>query len=297
MGKKSQIRREKKTISEKERKEALSRIVVSKNPWAKFWKRFDFWIYILCFAALVAFPFIKKDAFGAGRAIIHTSMGDIEMTFYGESAPKTIDNFKKLAERNYYNDLTFHRVIKSFMIQAGDPKGDGTGGESADGLSTDSTGSPQASLEAGLSTSLEAGGTFADEINADSLGLDKEIVASTPSVYGQLSTSDKPKYAQMTVKAYYESKGYKYDTSVTSHKMVAGSVAMANRGPDTNGSQFFIVTDSPQPHLDGQHTVFAYVSRGMDIVKKISEVAVDSETDKPLDPVTMKSVQIIDSNN
>lgn len=273
MGKKSQLRREKKEIDEKERKETLHRIVVAKNPRAYFWKKLSFWIYILCFIAIVAFPFIKKDAFGAGRAILHTSMGDIEITFYGESAPKTIDNFKQLAEKNYYNNLTWHRVIKSFMIQTGDPKGDGTGGESADGA------------------------TFADEINADSLGLDKQIVGSTPSVYGQISTADKPKYAQMTVKQYYESKGSKYDMSVTSHKLVAGSVAMANRGPDTNGSQFFIVTDSPQPHLDGQHTVFASVTKGMDIVKKISEVAVNSETDKPLDPVTIKSVQVIDNSN
>lgn len=273
MGKKSQIRRGKKEIDEKERKETLRRIVVSKNPRAYFWKKFSFWIYILCFAALIAFPFIKKDSFGPGRAILHTSMGDIEVAFYDGTAPKTIDNFKKLAEKKYYDNLSFHRVIKSFMIQTGDPKGDGTGGEGADGA------------------------TFADEINADSLGLDKEIVGQTQAVYGQLSTEDKPKYAQMTVKVYYESKGYKYNTSVISHKLEAGSVAMANRGADTNGSQFFIVTDSPQPHLDGQHTVFAHVTKGMDVVKKISEVAVNSETDKPLDPVTVKTVQIFDGNN
>ncbi len=273
MGKNSQIRREKKEIGEKERKELLRRIEHAKNPWARFWKRLDFWIYILCFAAIVAFPFVRPTAFGPGKAIIHTSMGDIEMSFYDNTAPKTVDNFKKLAEKNYYNNLLWHRVIKSFVIQSGDPNGDGAGGTDANG------------------------GTFADEINAVSLGLDTEIVGSTPAVYGQLSTADKPKYAQMTVKAYYESKGFHYIDTVTSHKMVAGSVAMANRGPDTNGSQFFIVSDSPQPHLDGQHTVFAYVSKGMDVVQAISKVAVNADTDKPLDPVTVKSVQIIDSSN
>ncbi|PIS07403.1 hypothetical protein COT78_03825 [Candidatus Berkelbacteria bacterium CG10_big_fil_rev_8_21_14_0_10_43_13] len=198
-------------------------------------------------------------------------MGDVEMTFYDGTAPKTIDNFKKLAEGGYYNGLLWHRVIKEFMIQTGDPNNDGTGGESANG------------------------GTFADEINADSLGLNTEIVGQTQAVYNQLTSEEKVADANMTVKAYYESKGYHYITSVTSHKLVAGSVAMANRGPDTNGSQFFIVTDSPQPHLDGQHTVFAYVSKGMDVVKKISEVATDSETDKPLDPVKVNTVEIIDN--
>jgi len=271
MGKKSQIRREKKTIEKKERKEIVRALELSQSPWATFWKRFDFWIYIVCFILVVAFPFIRPTAFGPGKAILHTSMGDIEMTFYDGTAPKTIDNFKKLAEGGYYNGLLWHRVIKSFMIQTGDPNGDGTGGESADG------------------------GMFADEINADSLGLDKQIVGQTQAVYNQLTSDEKTKDANMTVKAYYESKGFKYITNVISHKMVAGSVTMANRGPNTNASQFFIVTDSPQPHLDGQHTVFAHVSKGMDVVKKISEVAADTETDKPLDPVKVNTVEIIDN--
>jgi cyclophilin family peptidyl-prolyl cis-trans isomerase len=198
-------------------------------------------------------------------------MGDITINFYDGTAPNTIDNFKKLAESSYYNNLTFHRVIKGFMIQSGDPKGDGTGGAAYNG------------------------GTIADEINADSLGLDKEIVGSTSAVYGQLTSDEKSKDANMTVKAYYESKGFHYIDTVMSHKIVAGSVAMANYGPDTNGSQFFIVTDSPQPHLDGQHTVFGFVSKGMDVVKKISEVPTDSSTDKPTDPVNLKSVEILDN--
>lgn len=270
MGKRAQAKRDKKEVVEKEHKKLIQHLEVRKNPWIKFWRRFDFWVYVVCFVALIAFPFVHKEAFSADRtAIIHTSMGNIELELYGDDAPKTVDNFIKLSEKGYYDNLTWHRVIKGFMIQSGDPKGDGTGGESADG------------------------GTFADEINADYLGLDKEIVGSTQAVYGQLSTEDKPKYASSTVKAYYESKGYKYDSTLKSHKIEAGSLAMANYGPDTNGSQFFIVTDSPQPHLDGQHTVFGKVTKGLDVVKAIAAVPVD-ENDKPTEPVTIKSVQIVE---
>lgn len=270
MGKKAQLKRNKRNESEKQRKETLRLVYNSKNPIVNFWKRIDFWIYIFCFIALVAFPFVQKDAFASpNKVMVQTSMGDVEISFYDKSAPKTIENFTKLIGRGFYDDMIFHRVIKGFMIQTGDPLGDGTGGESADG------------------------GTFADEINADSLGLDTQIVSQTPSVYGQLSAEDKPKFADMTVKQYYESKGFQYSTDVTSQNLVAGSVAMANYGPNTNGSQFFIVTESAQPHLDGQHTVFGHVSSGMDVVKKISEVAVDTETDKPLDPVKIISIQLI----
>lgn len=272
MGKKAQTKREKKEIAEKERKESLRIVEGGRNPWSRFWKRLDFWVYVLCFIALVALPFVKPDTFGEGRAVIHTSMGDIEVAFYNDAAPNTIENFKELARSGYYDHLTWHRVIKGFMIQSGDPNGDGTGGADA------------------------KGGTFADEINADSLGLDKEIVGTTPAVYNQLSTDDKKKYANMTVKQYYASKGFNYINSVTSHKMEAGSLAMANYGPDTNGSQFFIVSEAAQPHLDGQHTVFGHVTKGLDIVKKISEVATNSSTDKPLDPVYINSIQIFDNS-
>ncbi|HOX40718.1 MAG TPA: peptidylprolyl isomerase [bacterium] len=177
------------------------------------------------------------------QAVIHTSKGDIEIEFYKESAPKTVENFQLLSQRGYYNDLTWHRVIKGFMIQGGDPGGDGTGGESA------------------------WGEPFEDEISAKSLGLDDAAIK------------------QLT------DKGYVYNDSLTSHKMVKGSVAMANSGPNTNGSQFFIVTDSEQPHLDGQHTVFAEVTGGMDVVKAISEVEVD-ENDKPKSEVKILSVEL-----
>lgn len=156
----------------------------------------------------------------AKAAVIKTDRGNIKIELYPEAAPKTVLNFATLAKNGFYNGLTFHRVVADFVIQGGDPNGNGTGGP---------------------------GYTFADEINPWSLGLSEETINS------------------------YQALGYQYDKSLTSYKMEAGSLAMANSGPNTNGSQFFIVTDSAQPHLDGKHTVFGRVIEGMDIVKKIQQ--------------------------
>jgi len=244
MGKRAQRKREEKQQAEKSRKDLVRYLEREKDPWLNFWRRPSFWIFTVCLLLIFAFPFIRKDALVMGdQAVIHTSKGDIEIEFYKESAPKTVENFQLLSQRGYYNDLTWHRVIKGFMIQGGDPGGDGTGGESA------------------------WGEPFEDEISAKSLGLDDAAIK------------------QLT------DKGYVYNDSLTSHKMVKGSVAMANSGPNTNGSQFFIVTDSEQPHLDGQHTVFAEVTGGMDVVKAISEVEVD-ENDKPKSEVKILSVEL-----
>lgn len=215
MSKKQRLKKEKIEQAKVERKQTLEKNYYEKNPWLKFWKRVDFWIYTVCLIAIIAFPFVMKGQVKMGdTALLHTSMGDIEIKFYEKDAPKTVENFKKLADKGFYNNLTFHRVIKTFMIQTGDPSGDGTGGP---------------------------GYTFADEIN--------------------------------------------------SHKIVKGTVAMANSGKDTNGSQFFIVTDEAKPHLDGQHTVFGEVTSGMDVVKVISEVPVD-ENDKPINTVNLISVEL-----
>jgi len=151
---------------------------------------------------------------------IETAKGKIKLELYTNDAPKTVANFVSLINKGFYNGLTFHRVVPGFVVQGGDPKGDGTGGP---------------------------GYTFEDEINPQSLGLD-----------------------QTTIKSY-EAQGYKYNYSLASHKMVVGALAMANSGPNTNGSQFFIVTDQSQPHLDGKHTVFGQVIEGLDIVKKIQQ--------------------------
>ncbi len=145
---------------------------------------------------------------------IKANKGDIGLVLHGAAAPITVGNFVKLANDNFYDNVTFHRVIPDFMIQGGDPTGTGSG---------------------------DPGYKFGDEIN-------------------QL-------------------------------KVVRGAVAMANAGPNTNGSQFFIVTGASFPHLDGKHTVFGEVTSGMDVVDAISRVPRDAN-DKPLEPVVIQNVVI-----
>jgi cyclophilin family peptidyl-prolyl cis-trans isomerase len=215
MGKRAKIKREKIHQERTERKQVLEKIYYEKNPWLKFWKRIDFWIYTVCVLAIIAFPFVMKGNISMNKhAIIKTSMGEIEIELYEKDAPKTVANFEKLANQKFYDGLIWHRVIKGFMIQTGDPNGDGTGGP-----------------------------------------------------------------------------GYQFEDEINSHKIVAGTVAMANSGENTNGSQFFIVTDQAQPHLDGKHTVFGQVTAGMDVVKLIAEAPVD-ENDKPLSGITVDSIKI-----
>jgi cyclophilin family peptidyl-prolyl cis-trans isomerase len=148
------------------------------------------------------------------KATIHTSMGDIELELFAEDAPKTVDNFSKLAGDGFYDGLVFHRVIPDFMIQGGCPRGDGTG---------------------------DAGYKFEDEFN--------------------------------------------------DHPIVRGTLAMANAGPNTNGSQFFIVTADATPWLDGKHTAFGQVTAGQDVVDAISGVDRDG-SDRPREPITMERVTV-----
>ncbi|MBN2884916.1 peptidylprolyl isomerase [Patescibacteria group bacterium] len=157
-------------------------------------------------------------------AIIKTNMGDIQVKFYNEESPVTVNNFMNLAQAGFYNGTAFHRVIKDFMIQGGDPN------SKDDDWSNDGIGGP--------------GYYFADEIN--------------------------------------------------DHKLVAGSLAMANRGAGTssNGSQFFIVTAASTPWLDGSHTNFGQVISGMDVVNKISVVAVNAN-DHPLEDVVVQNIELV----
>ena len=152
---------------------------------------------------------------------LKTQKGDIEMELYPNAAPKTVENFVKLARENFYDGVRFHRVVPGFVIQGGDP------------LSKVGTGGP--------------GYTFEDEINPKSLGLTDEQIASL------------------------EAQGYKYNYDLQSLPVDAGTIAMANSGPNTNGSQFFIVTESAQTHLNGKHTVFGKVTKGMDVVLNIEQ--------------------------
>ena len=140
------------------------------------------------------------------RAIIETTAGDIVVELYGAEAPLTVGNFVKLAQMDFYDGLTFHRVIPGFMIQGGDPL------------------------------------TASDELRP---------------AHG----SGGP--------------GYTFEDEINDRKIVLGSLAMANGGPNTNGSQFFIVVAEETPHLDGVHTNFGQVIDGMDIVVDISRVERD----------------------
>jgi peptidyl-prolyl cis-trans isomerase B (cyclophilin B) len=147
-------------------------------------------------------------------ATMQTTAGDITFELFDEDAPKTVENFRKLAADGFYDGLTFHRVIKDFMIQGGCPLGTGTGGP---------------------------GYTFEDEINT--------------------------------------------------HKIVRGALAMANAGPDTNGSQFFIVTAKACPWLDGKHTVFGEVTSGMDVIDSLEGVETDG-SDRPLEPIGIAKIEL-----
>jgi cyclophilin family peptidyl-prolyl cis-trans isomerase len=154
-------------------------------------------------------------------AVIQTNKGTIRFELLEEDAPKTTENFRLLAEKGYYDGVIFHRVIKGFMIQGGDPTGTGSGGASI------------------------WGGRFNDEINR------------TSPVY---------------------QRGYK-----------AGTVAMANAGPNTNGSQFFIMhVDYPLPP---NYTIFGRVTEGQDVVDAIASTEKD-RNDKPISPITMEKVTI-----
>jgi len=150
------------------------------------------------------------------QATMHTTHGAIALELFDEDAPKTVENFKRLAADGFYDGIIFHRIIPDFMIQGGCPQGTGTGGP---------------------------GYTFEDEINQ--------------------------------------------------HKIVRGTLAMANAGPNTNGSQFFLVTAEATPWLDGKHTAFGRVVDGMDTVDKIEGVET-GPGDRPIDPPTIERIELAD---
>jgi cyclophilin family peptidyl-prolyl cis-trans isomerase len=149
-------------------------------------------------------------------ATMVTNHGDIKLELFDDDAPKTVQNFRDLAGKGFYDGLIFHRVIKDFMIQGGCPQGTGTGGP---------------------------GYTFEDEFN--------------------------------------------------DHKIVRGALAMANAGPNTNGSQFFIVTTDAAPWLDGKHTVFGQVVDGMDVVDTIEGGDTDAR-DRPIEDARIEKLQLGD---
>jgi cyclophilin family peptidyl-prolyl cis-trans isomerase len=152
------------------------------------------------------------------KATLQTNHGPIAVELYPDDAPKTVDNFVKLARDGFYDGLIFHRVIPDFMIQGGDPTGTGSGGP-----------------------------------------------------------------------------GYSFEDEFNQHKVERGALAMANAGPNTNGSQFFVVTADSCPWLDGKHTVFGKVTSGMDVVDTISELPSDAR-DKPNDDAIIERIEIADDS-
>ena len=150
------------------------------------------------------------------EATLQTNAGPITVRFFDEDAPKTVDNFRKLADDGFYDGLSFHRVIKDFMIQGGCPEGTGTGGP-----------------------------------------------------------------------------GYQFEDEINDHKIVRGALAMANAGPNTNGSQFFIVTTDAAPWLDGKHTVFGEVTNGMEAVDAI-EGTETGPGDQPSEPQVIERIELGD---
>jgi cyclophilin family peptidyl-prolyl cis-trans isomerase len=150
------------------------------------------------------------------EATMTTNHGPITFELFDEDAPKTVDNFRKLARDGFFDGLIFHRIISNFMIQGGCPEGTGMGGP-----------------------------------------------------------------------------GYSFEDEFNQHKVVRGALAMANSGPNTNGSQFFIVTVDAAPWLDGKHTVFGKVTSGMEVVDKLESLPTDGR-DRPREDARIDKLEVGD---
>ena len=199
---------------------------------------------------------------GKQTVTLKTSLGDMTLELDADAAPKTVTNFVTLAKDGYYDDLIFHRVIEDFMIQGGDPRGNGTGGESV------------------------FGAKFEDEINAESYGLHEKKLAD-------FTNDPLPDDAKdLSIKDYYEMQGYVYDESLESLPMVRGALAMANSGPNTNGSQFFIIHAESTEWLEGKHTVFGKVTEGMDVLDAIANVE-KGAGDRPVEAISF-TIEVVD---
>jgi cyclophilin family peptidyl-prolyl cis-trans isomerase len=205
---------------------------------SNFLRRRLLFFFLLVMGSLIFFSSCRKTSPGNPKvppgakssgglhAHLETSRGIVEIELFEHEAPRAVENFRLLAQYGYYNGLTFHRIVKGFMVQGGDPNGDGTGGESA------------------------WGGTFEDEISPSS-----------------------PLYQR----------GYR-----------RGIVAMANSGPNTNGSQFFIMHQDYS--LPPNYVIFGGVVRGMDVVDALAEtptaLGADGNMSKPLSRVAINKISI-----
>ncbi|MCB5230175.1 MAG: peptidylprolyl isomerase, partial [Candidatus Cloacimonas sp.] len=179
-----------------------------------------------------------------------TNYGDIELELYPQVAPKLVANFIKLSNEQFYDETYFHRVIPDFMIQGGDPN-------TRDGdRASAGTGGPSYRLD--------------DEISAKALGLDKTLVKDS---YMARQVPPNHPAANISLQKLFEEQGYNFKNDLPSIPNTYGALSMANAGPNTNGSQFFIITAKEgTPWLDGKHTVIGKVVKGMDVVHKIENL-------------------------
>ncbi len=242
---------------------------------------------------------LNKPAVGERVAIMHTSMGDIHIRLFPEAAPKAVENFTSLAKGGYYDGLTFHRVIKDFMIQGGDPKGDGTGGESIWG---DSFADEFHGKLLNLCGSLAMANSGPDS-NGSQFFINQ--AGPTGATAAQLKASVKQSnenISQQAAQAYDQYANY-YGASFTEIYPDADSFAKANMAPVASMVPDEVWSLYAQyggnMHLDGAyrteggHTVFGQVYAGMDVVNAIAAVKV-GENDKPTDKVTIQSIDIVE---
>jgi cyclophilin family peptidyl-prolyl cis-trans isomerase len=203
------------------------------------------------------------------KAVIKTSKGDITIDLFEKDTPKTVNNFVYLADAKFYDNLTFHRIIKDFMIQGGDPLGTGSGGP---------------------------GYKFDDEIDAQALGLNDIKVKDTTYLSSFFAADVLNTYANKSVMYLYEKNlGYDYTKGYGTTKFAPFVLAMANSGPNTNGSQFFITSRNfVGNYLNGKHTIFGRVTDGFSVVDSIENVSTD-QNGAPNTKVVIKSIQILDN--
>ncbi|MDA1000594.1 MAG: peptidylprolyl isomerase [bacterium] len=274
--------------------------------------RFLYTIFFVLFTLHPAFAVeLKKENPDNPAVLMKTNLGDVYIELFPKAAPETVKNFIDLAEgrkeftdiktkqkvkRPYYDGIVFHRVIANFMIQGGSPLGNGIGGP---------------------------GFKFKDEINAVRIGLDKlKVFETEDKIHPFLLIRSQPEFQSivlgplvrkmgiknqeqfksrleeikakltvMTLMEAYENLGFRYDKELPSIEPKKGAVAMANAGPNTNGSEFFInLKDTPW--LAGKHTVFGKVIQGMSVVEKIGETPVNPAL-KPLKDMKIISIRVV----
>ncbi|MGN1113417.1 MAG: peptidylprolyl isomerase [Acutalibacteraceae bacterium] len=228
---------------------------------------------------------LDKPSVGEEVAVLHTTMGDISMRFFPEAAPKTVENFITHAKNGYYDGLTFHRVINNFMIQGGDPKGDGTGGESIYGETFEDEFSNKLFNIRGSVAMANSGADtngsqfFINQAGKDAFSGWANLEAQWKQVHQEISNYVAQGQTEMVVNQLNYIAGL--DTDVIPDEVK--KLYEENGGNPTLDGAFNII--------DRGHAVFAQVYDGMDIVDKIAEVEVDANS-KPKTEVKIESIEI-----